>query len=62
MIAELPELTFLHLGGTSVTAEGLQQLQSLQKLRTLIITRLGLTPEEVERVQQLLPALTRLEA
>ncbi len=62
VIAEMSELSFLHLGGTSVTAEGLQQLKSLQKLRTLIITRLGLTPEDVERVRQMLPALTKLEA
>lgn len=62
IIAEMPELSFLHLGGTSVTAEGLQQLKSLQKLRTLIITRLGLTPEDVEQVRQLFPGLTKLEA
>jgi len=61
-LAQLQSLTFLHLGGTSITAGGLHQLGNLDKLETLIITRLGLKTEEVELIRQQFPAIKRLDA
>jgi hypothetical protein len=61
VVENMHELAFLHLGGTSVTAEGLQRLQPLTKLHTLVITRLGLTPQQVETIRQNMPWVAKLE-
>jgi len=60
-LTQFQSLTFLHLGGTSITAAGLQQLQNLDQLETLIVTRLGLKIEEVELIRQQFPAIKRLD-
>jgi Leucine-rich repeat (LRR) protein len=60
-IATLTSLQYLHLGGTSVTAAGIEKLAPLAKLETLIATRLGLTMENGESIRVTLPSLVRLD-
>jgi hypothetical protein len=52
----------LHLGGTSVTAAGLPKLYELKKLKTLFITRLNLSAEDVQSLREAMPWLTKLES
>ena len=61
-IMKMTDLELLHLGGTSVTAQGLPKLYGLKKLKTLFITRLNLQPEDVQAVREAMPWITRLES
>lgn len=61
VIESLRSLTFLHLGGTSVTPAGLSRWAPPQQLETLILTRLGLPVEQAAALRQRLPGLDRLD-
>ncbi len=62
VISQMVDLELLHLGGTSVSAAGLPKLYGLKNLRTLFITRLELSPEDVEALRKAMPWLTKLES
>ncbi|MGV3486924.1 MAG: leucine-rich repeat domain-containing protein [Planctomycetaceae bacterium] len=61
-IQNMADLELLHLGGTSVTSEGLPKLYGLKKLKTLFVTRLNLKPEDVEALRAAMPWIERLES
>ena len=61
-ISEMGELELLHLGGTSVTAAGLPRLYSLKNMKSLFVTRLGLTDQEVASLREAMPWVEKLES
>ena len=62
LIATMQDLELLHLGGTSITAKGIENLYGLKSLKTLFITRLGLTQDDVAKVKAAMPWITKLES
>lgn len=61
IIVSLVNLELLHLGGTSVSSDSVSQLASLKKLKTLFITRLGVSDASAESLRRELPVVERLE-
>jgi len=59
-IAQIRSLEFIHLGKTAITDEGIQGLKELTKLKDLVLTNNGLSPEAVERLRSRLPE-TRIQ-
>ena len=48
-------LTFLHLGSTDITDDGLKSLETLVNLKDLIVTRTGVTEAGIKTLQPKLP-------
>jgi len=61
-ISEMSELELLHLGGTSVTAAGLPRLYGLKNMKSLFVTRLGLTDQEVASLREAMPWVEKFES
>lgn len=61
-IHALKNLELLHLGGTSISADGLKKLYDLKNLKTLFITRLNLEDADVTALRDAMPWLTKLES
>jgi hypothetical protein len=55
LIVQLRDLEILHLQGTKVTLQGLQQLSALPQLRGLFIEKEHFTPEQVTTLRESLP-------
>ena len=51
----LVQLEFLHLGSTAITDAGLSNLESLEALKELKVTRTNVTDNGVAALQQKLP-------
>lgn len=60
-IGSFGKLELLHLGGTSITDAQLTELYKLKQLKTLFLTRTGVTPEGIEALQQAMPWIEKLE-
>lgn len=54
-LAIIPSLSFLHLGGASVTLGGLKGLKEAKHLRELILSSTVWTDEQVEELELALP-------
>lgn len=61
IIGEMSKLDLLHLGGTSITDEGLPKLYGLKNLRTLFITRTGVSQQAHDELKENMPWLQRIE-
>lgn len=59
-IVGLSELTFLHLGKTSVSPEGVARLTKLQELETLHVTNLDVPDDVLETLREEMPNLKSL--
>lgn len=60
-ILTLPNLTFLHLGKTTVTPAGLKRLIELQKLETLMATQLNVSNDQAAEIKQAMQSLKRFD-
>jgi hypothetical protein len=61
VISGLITLELLHLGGTGINPEQLPKLHGLDQLKTLFVTRLGVSDAQAASLRQAMPKLTRLE-
>jgi Leucine-rich repeat (LRR) protein len=59
-VSQIRSLEFVHLGKTSVTDQGIEGLKELSKIKDLVLTNTGLSPEAVERLRSQLPE-TRIQ-
>jgi len=62
IIRQISNLELLHLGGTSITAEGLPKLYDLKNLKTLFVTRLMLQESDVQKLKDAMPWVSKLES
>ena len=54
-LTKLPHVTWLHLGSTLLTDEGLMKLAPMKQLQTLIVTRTEVTDDGAAKLAQELP-------